>query len=62
MGNHLTPEQVAERLQVKRSTVIRWAREGKIASTKIGQTIRIPEEALAAMEKASIDSNQDKAS
>jgi len=50
MGILLTPEQAAERLQVNRSKVLRWAREGKIASIKVGKTVRIPEEALAAIQ------------
>ena len=43
----LTPEQVAERLQVTLRTVQRWIAEGELPSYKLGKTRRISEEQLA---------------
>lgn len=42
----LTPEQVAERLQVTLRTVQRWIAEGELPSYKLGKTRRISEEQL----------------
>ena len=41
-----TPEQVAEMLAVKESTVRHWMRSGKMPGIKIGKFWRIPEDAL----------------
>jgi excisionase family DNA binding protein len=38
----LTPEQVAEYLQVKRETVYRYIREGKLVAARLGRTYRVP--------------------
>ena len=38
-NNLLTPEEVAERLNVSRITVMRWLRQGKIAGRKLGGKI-----------------------
>lgn len=46
MGNLLTPAEVAQQFRVTEATVRRWARDGEIASIKVGKTIRIPEESL----------------
>jgi len=37
----LTPEQVAERMQVDRKTIYRWLADGKLPALKIGRTYRI---------------------
>ncbi|MBI1314102.1 helix-turn-helix domain-containing protein [bacterium] len=36
----LTPAQLAERLQVRRSTVIHWARTGRIPEVRITSKVR----------------------
>ncbi len=41
-----TPEEVAEILSVKESTVRHWMRAGIMPGIKIGKFWRIPEEAL----------------
>jgi acetyl-CoA synthetase len=41
-----TPEEVAEILAVKESTVRHWMRSGTMPGIKIGKFWRIPEEAL----------------
>jgi excisionase family DNA binding protein len=43
---YLTPEQVAERLQVNKVTVYRLCRSGKLPAKKIGKTWRISEKIL----------------
>lgn len=42
----MTPEQVADFLQVDRETVYRLIRRRQLAATKIGRTYRIPREDL----------------
>jgi len=42
----LTPEQVAERLQVKERTVLDWLRAGDLRGLKIGRLWRVPPEDL----------------
>jgi len=50
----LTPEQVAERLNVSRITVMRWLRQGKMAGRKLGGTLwRVHPDDLQAFIKAS---------
>ena len=44
----LTPEQVAERLQVTERTVYGWLRRGKLPALKLGRLWRIRSEDLAA--------------
>jgi excisionase family DNA binding protein len=44
----LTPEEVAERLQVKRLTVLEWLRQGKLSGVKAGRFWRIRERDLEA--------------
>jgi excisionase family DNA binding protein len=46
MPNILTPEQAAAYLQVKRETVYRYIREGKLVASKLGRTYRIPRPSL----------------
>jgi excisionase family DNA binding protein len=52
--NLLTPEQVAERLNVSRITVMRWLRQGKIPGRKLGEKIwRVHPDDLQAFIEAS---------
>ncbi|TMB70116.1 MAG: helix-turn-helix domain-containing protein [Chloroflexi bacterium] len=44
----LTPEQVAERLQVTERTVYDWLRRGKLPALKLGRLWRIRPEDLEA--------------
>ena len=49
----LTPEQVAERLQVTERTVYGWLRRGKLPALKLGRLWRIrPEDLEAFLENA----------
>jgi excisionase family DNA binding protein len=49
----LTPEQVAERLQVTERTVYGWLRRGKMPALKLGRLWRIrPEDLEAFLESA----------
>lgn len=43
----LTPEEVAERLQISRITVLNHLRSGTLKGTKVGKLWRVSEEALA---------------
>jgi excisionase family DNA binding protein len=45
----LTPEQVAEWLQVHKGTVYRWIDEGKLPALQVGRVYRIPREDVLAM-------------
>lgn len=38
----LTPEQVADYLQVNRETVYRYIREGRLLASRLGRSYRIP--------------------
>lgn len=40
MDQYLTPNDVAERLQVHVETVLRWARAGELPGAKLGQQWR----------------------
>jgi len=40
----MTPEQVADYLQLNKDTVYRYIREGKLAASKLGRNYRIPRE------------------
>lgn len=40
----LTPQQVAEYLQLDESTVYRYIREGRLMASKLGRQYRIPRE------------------
>lgn len=42
----LTPEQVADYLQIDRETVYRYIREGKLVASKLGRKYRIPRSSL----------------
>lgn len=42
----LTPEQVAERLQMSKLTIMDYLRKGKLKGIKFGRIWRIKEEAL----------------
>jgi excisionase family DNA binding protein len=51
----LTPDQVAERLSVSRHTVMKWLRDGKIISHKLGGKIwRVHPNDMQAFIEASI--------
>jgi excisionase family DNA binding protein len=43
MDNFYTPEQIAERLQLEKTTVYQWLRQRKIYGIKLGKVWRIPE-------------------
>jgi|LSQX01.2.fsa_nt_gb excisionase family DNA binding protein len=47
----MTPEQVAEWLQVHKGTVYRWIDEGKLPALRIGRAYRIPRSEVLAMVK-----------
>jgi excisionase family DNA binding protein len=38
----MTPEQVAEYLQLNKETVYRYIREGKLVASRLGRSYRIP--------------------
>ena len=40
----MTPEQVANYLQLNKDTVYRYIREGKLVASKLGRSYRIPKE------------------
>ena len=40
----MTPEQVADYLQLSKDTVYRYIREGKLTASKLGRNYRIPRE------------------
>lgn len=40
----MTPEQVADYLQLNKDTVYRYIREGKLAASRLGRNYRIPKE------------------
>jgi excisionase family DNA binding protein len=40
----LTPEQVADYLQVRKDTVYRYIREGKLTAVRLGRSYRVPRE------------------
>jgi excisionase family DNA binding protein len=48
LPNLYTPEEVAEKLKVKRRAVYQWLTVGKLAGMKVGQGWRITEEDLLA--------------
>ncbi len=49
MEIHLTPQEVAKKLQVSKVSVLKWLRSGKLAGAKIGhRTWRIRPEAVTA--------------
>jgi excisionase family DNA binding protein len=52
----LTPEQIAERLQVVERTVYRWLNEGRLEGVKLGRLWRVREDDLEAFLQAA--SNQ----
>ncbi|MBC7075465.1 MAG: helix-turn-helix domain-containing protein [Syntrophomonadaceae bacterium] len=43
---YFTPQEIAEKFKVKKSTVYFWIREGKLRAVRLGSLIRIPEYAL----------------
>ncbi len=47
----LTPEQVAEWLQVHKGTVYRWIDEGKLPALQVGRVYRIPRDEVLGMVK-----------
>src|SRR3989339_398439 len=52
METYLTPEQVAERLMVEKTTVYTWLRQRKIKGVKFGKFWRVPEKELEKSEKS----------
>ena len=42
----LTPEQVADYLQIRRDTVYRYIREGKLPAVRLGRSYRVTRENL----------------
>jgi excisionase family DNA binding protein len=42
----LTPEQVADYLQVRKDTVYRYIRDGKLPAVRLGRSYRVPRENL----------------
>ncbi|MFP3898526.1 MAG: helix-turn-helix domain-containing protein [Dehalococcoidia bacterium] len=42
----MTPEQVADHLQLSKDTVYRYIREGKLAASRLGRSYRIPRESV----------------
>ncbi len=53
----LTPEQVAERLQVTERTVYRWLTEGRLKGVRLGRLWRIRPEAFDAFLRANTPSD-----
>jgi excisionase family DNA binding protein len=45
-GEILTPEQVADYLQVRKDTVYRYIRDGKLPAVRLGRSYRVPRENL----------------
>ncbi|MEW6572953.1 MAG: helix-turn-helix domain-containing protein [Bacillota bacterium] len=46
MNEMFTPEEVAEKLKISRSTVYLWLRQGRLKGVKVGDLWRISEEAI----------------
>lgn len=42
----LTPEQVADYLQVRKDTIYRYIRDGRLAAVRLGRHYRVPRENL----------------
>ena len=42
----MTPEQVADYLQLNKETVYRYIREGKLVASRLGRNYRIPKESV----------------
>jgi excisionase family DNA binding protein len=40
----MTPEQVADYLQISKETVYRYIREGKLTASRLGRNYRVPRE------------------
>ena len=40
----MTPEQVADYLQISKETVYRYIREGKLTASRLGRNYRVPKE------------------
>lgn len=56
----LTPEQVAERLQVTERTVYRWLTEGRLEGVRLGRLWRIRPEVFEAFLRANTPSEPGK--
>lgn len=54
----LTVKEAADVLQVSVQTIYAWVRGGQIAAVRIGQTVRIPREALPAAEVAVVEEGE----
>jgi excisionase family DNA binding protein len=57
----LTPEQLAERWDVKKSQVYRLAREGRIPVVKIGKYYRFRVDAIERWENGTVDTKREAA-
>ncbi len=49
MNGYLTPEQAAELLRVRRETVYRYIRQGKLHATRAGRRYRIAQREVTAL-------------
>src|SRR5262245_38855219 len=58
MREIMTPEQVAQYLQLNTDTVYRLIRQHKLAAARIGRTYRIPKEDLESFLKAHSNRSQ----
>jgi excisionase family DNA binding protein len=57
----LSPEQVAERLQVSEYTAVKWMRQGRIKARKLGKFWRVKPEDLEAFIEGSTEEDRDDA-
>lgn len=53
MSQLLTPEEVADRFRVGKTTVLRWGREGLVPTVRVGKTVRFRAEDIDALIKGS---------
>lgn len=51
MSNYLTTKQLADKLQVNRTTLWRWEKQGKIKSIKAGGVRRYPPDTIEKLSK-----------
>jgi excisionase family DNA binding protein len=55
----LSPEQVAERLQVSEYTAVKWMRQGRIKARKLGKFWRVKPEDLEAFIEGGTEEDRD---
>ncbi len=55
----LSPEQVAERLQVSAYTAVKWMRQGRIKARKLGKFWRVKPEDLEAFIEGGTEEDRD---